>query len=214
MSAGRTVNSQSQSWGTPEKYVNAVKSFFGGSISLDPCSNQYSIVKAETEFMLPQNDGLKEDWNYPTIYINPPYGADRERGTTIKNWLAKCALTHQNYGSEILALVPVATNTGHWKQSVFGQARAICFLYDTRLKFLENGLDVGKGAPMACAMIYWGKDYEEFFDIFIEYGAVVNIENLINEKIGEKRKIMTFNFDEKTKYTQLKIEKIGRKVVM
>ncbi len=214
MSAGRTVNSQSQSWSTPPKYVKAIKRFFGGSISLDPCSNQYSIVKAETEFMLPQNDGLKEDWNYPTIYINPPYGADRERGTTIKNWLAKCALTHQNYGSEILALVPVATNTGHWKQSVFGQARAICFLYDTRLKFLENGLDVGKGAPMACAMIYWGKDYEEFFDIFIEYGAVVNIKNLINEKIGEKRKIMTFNFDEKTKYTQLKIEKIGRKVVM
>lgn len=188
MSAGRTVNSQSQSWGTPRGYVKAIKRFFGGSIALDPCSNEYSIVHAETEFMLPQNDGLREDWNYPTVYMNPPYGADRERGTTIKNWLAKCALTHQKYGSEILALVPVATNTGHWKQSVFGQARAICFLYDTRLKFLENGSGAGKGAPMACAMIYWGRDYDKFFDVFIEHGAVVDLSSLQGEEIGTTRK--------------------------
>lgn len=194
MSAGRTVNSQNQSWGTPLKYVKVIRHFFGGSIALDPCSNKYSIVNAETEFMLPHSDGLREDWNYPTIYMNPPYGADRERGTTIKNWLAKCALTHQKYHSEILALVPVATNTGHWKQSVFGQATAICFLYDTRLKFLENGLDIGKGAPMSCAMVYWGGDYDRFYDIFIEYGAVVDISNLQGEKIGKERKYMELNF--------------------
>lgn len=195
MSAGRTVNSQSQSWGTPLKYVRAVKLFFGGSISLDPCSNEYSIVDADTEFMLPHNDGLKEEWNFPTIYMNPPYGADRERGTTIKNWLAKCALTHQKYESEILALVPVATNTGHWKQSVFGQAKAICFLYDTRLKFLENGLDVGKGAPMSCAMVYWGQNFDRFYEVFIEYGAVVDISNLQGEKIGKERKFIELEFE-------------------
>ena len=183
LSAGRTVNSQNQSWGTPKKYVEAITKFFAGSISLDPCSNKYSIVSANTEFMLPHNDGLKEEWNYPTIYMNPPYGADRERGTTIKNWFEKCAITHKKYGSEILALVPVATNTTHWKQSVFGQARAVCFLYDTRLKFLENGLDVGKGAPMSCAMIYWGDEYERFYNVFIKYGAVVDIGNLKNARI-------------------------------
>jgi hypothetical protein len=195
MSAGRTVNSQSQSWGTPVKYVNAIKRFFEGFIALDPCSNEYSIVHAEIEFKLPENDGLREDWNFQTIYMNPPYGADRKRGTTIKNWLAKCALTHQKYGSEILALVPVATNTGHWKQSVFGRAKAICFLYDTRLKFLENGLDVGKGAPMACAMIYWGQNYERFYDVFIEYGAVIDLSNLQGEEIGITRSLMKLEFD-------------------
>ncbi len=188
MSAGRTVNTQSQSWGTPLKYVKAVKSFFGGSISLDPCSNEYSIVNAETEYILPKNDGLKEDWNFPTIYINPPYGSDRERKTTIKNWLAKCALAHSKYKSEILALIPVATNTSHWKQSIFGEATAICFLYDTRLKFLENGLDIGKGAPMSCCIVYWGNDYEKFYNLFIEHGAVINISNLKGEEIGLERK--------------------------
>lgn len=175
--------------------MKAIKHFFGSSIALDPCSNKYSIVQAETEFMLPYNDGLKEEWDYPTIYMNPPYGADRKRGTTIKNWLAKCAIANKKYNSEILALIPVATNTGHWKQSIFGQATAICFLYDTRLKFLENGLDVGKGAAMACAMVYWGDHYEKFYDVFVEYGAVVNINNLKNEKIGEKRQMLTLDFD-------------------
>lgn len=190
MSAGRTVNSKSLTWGTPKKYVKAVKKVFDGMIELDPCSNEYSIVNAKTEFILPKNDGLREDWNYQKIYVNPPYGADRERGTTIKNWLAKCALTRSRYGSEILALVPVATNTGHWKQSVFGQADAICFLYDTRLKFLENGRDVGKGAPMSCCMIYWGDNYQKFYDIFIEHGAVVDISNLHGEEMGPKRRAL------------------------
>lgn len=189
MSAGRTVNTQSQHWGTPPKYIRAVKAFFGGEIDLDPCSNEFSLVHANTEWLLPK-DGLLEVWNYPTIYVNPPYGNDKERGTTIKHWLAKCATANEDFGSEVLALVPVATNTGHWKRSVWGKARAICFLYDTRLRFLENGKDHGKGAPMSCAMVYWGEHYCRFFETFIEYGAVVDIENLHEIKISTARKTL------------------------
>ncbi|MCU0339443.1 MAG: phage N-6-adenine-methyltransferase [Spirosomaceae bacterium] len=161
---------------------------FGGTIELDPCSNEYSVVKANTEYRLPQHDGLKERWNYPTIYVNPPYGIDKERGTTIKNWLAKCANAHEEFNSEVLALVPIAANTAHWKKYVFTKAKSICFLYDTRLRFLENGQDTGKGAPMACAMIYWGNNQRKFYEVFIEHGAVVDISNLIGEKIGADRK--------------------------
>jgi hypothetical protein len=187
-SAGRQSVSDNKNWGTPQKYVDAVKQIFCGKISLDPCSNKHSIVKAELEYILPKKDGLKESWEFPTIYVNPPYGNDKNNGTTIKHWLIKCAHAHATYGSEVLALVPVAVNTTHWKHCVFTKATAICFLYDTRLRFLENGEDVGKGAPMACAMVYWGKDYQKFYDTFIEYGAVVDIRNLIGEKIGSDRK--------------------------
>jgi hypothetical protein len=188
MSAGRTINTLSQSWGTPQKYVLAVKRMFGGGIDLDPCSNEFSIVGARAEYKLPEHDGLKESWNFQTIFVNPPYGIDKERGTTIKNWLCACSDAHSKYNSEVLALVPIAANTAHWKRFVFTKAIAICFLYDTRLKFLENGQDTGKGAPMACAMIYWGTDYQRFYDVFIEYGAVVNVSNLIGESIGADRK--------------------------
>lgn len=181
--AGRSVNSQSQHWCTPPKYVDAVKRVFGGEIELDPCSNKDSIVNAKTEYRLPETDGLHQEWDFKTIYMNPPYGADRERGTTIKDWLSKCSYTHKVYESEIIALVPVATNTTHWKQFVFGEADAVCFLYDTRLRFLVDGSTDNKGAPMACAMIYWGDNISSFETVFQEFGAVVSLENLKKMKL-------------------------------
>jgi len=183
LSAGRVAVSSKKNWGTPKKYVDAVKCFFEDSISLDPCSNEHSIVNAETEYILPENDGLTKSWNYPSIYVNPPYGIDKERKTTIKNWLEKCYSANIKYNSEVIALVPVATNTRHWKDYVFGKADSICFLYDTRLRFLENGKDTGNGAPMSCSIIYWGRHKEKFYDIFIGYGAVVDISNLKDKDI-------------------------------
>ena len=204
MSAGRTVNSLSQHWCTPEKYINAVKHMFNENIDLDPCSNKYSIVNAKIEYMLPNKNGLLESWNYKTIYVNPPYGADRTRGTTIKNWLQKCSEAHKMYGSEVLALIPVATNTTHWKYYIFGEASSICFLYDTRLKFIINGDDDNKGAPMACCMVYWGNNISKFQSIFLQYGAVINIENLIGKDICKNNENLLFqeNYQEEYIVTQ------------
>ena len=186
MTAGRTVNSQSVHWCTPPKYVNAVRKVFGGEIDLDPCSNEWSVVRAKMEYRLPEHDGLRESWDFPTIYVNPPYGADKERRTTIKHWLYKCAYAHKYHEAEVLSLVPVATNTSHWKEYVWGRATAICFLYDTRLRFLVEGKDEGKGAPMACAMVYWNKNMEKFLQVFNEFGAVVDLRPLQSRAIGNK----------------------------
>jgi len=123
MTAGRTINTSSQHWGTPAKYVEAVKRVFSGEIDLDPCSNDYSLVAARVEYALPDRDGLKESWNFARIFVNPPYGIDQERGTSIKQWSYRCAAAHHQHGSEAIALVPVATNTGHWKKYVFVQTR-------------------------------------------------------------------------------------------
>jgi hypothetical protein len=184
MSAGRNVNTLSQHWGTPEKYIQAVRGVFGGAIDLDPCSNEHSIVGARVEYALPQHDGLKESWNFPHIFVNPPYGIDKGRGTSIKQWFYRCAAAHNQHGSEVIALVPVATNTGHWKKYVYIQAGAVCFLYDTRLRFLVEGRDEGKGAPMSCAMVYWGEHYETFLEVFIRHGAVVDLRPLHGQQIG------------------------------
>jgi hypothetical protein len=185
MTAGRKVITENKDWSTPPKYVQAVREFFGGTIHLDPCSNRYSIVNAQVEYCLPEHDGLRESWNFSTIYVNPPYGIDRERETSIKDWLRKCEEANRRYEAEVIALVPVATNTGHWKKYVYGKAAAICLLYDTRLRFLVEGKDGGKGAPMSCALIYWGHHFERFFQVFIKFGAVMNIENLKGVEIGQ-----------------------------
>jgi hypothetical protein len=178
MSAGRKVITDNKDWGTPSKYVEAVKAFFDGQIDLDPCSNAWAIVNATVEYRLPSHDGLKESWDYKKIFVNPPYGKDQHRGTGIKSWIHRCELAHKSHGSEVLALVPVAVNTAHWKQFIFGKARSVCFLADTRLKFLVNGNDGGKGAPMACCMVYWGNDHDRFRKVFSKYGAVVPLDEL------------------------------------
>lgn len=187
MTAGRKIVSMSQTWCTPPKYVRAVREVFGGKIALDPCSNRHSLVHAEVEYCLPERDGLHSSWSYPAIYVNPPYGADRERGTTIKDWLRRCAKAHDEHGSAVLALVPVATNTKHWKDYVFGVADSIAFLYDTRLKFLVDGKDGGKGAPMSCAMVYWGEDVDRFEEVFLPFGAVIDLRGLHNKPLGLPR---------------------------
>lgn len=177
MTAGRTVIGNSRDWCTPPKYVEAVRAVLG-EIMLDPCSNEWSQIGAVTEWRLPQDDGLHHEWNYATIYVNPPYGADQKRGTKIIHWLKKCAEAHELYGAEVIALVPVAANTNHWKQFVWPKAQAICFLYDTRLRFLVQGRDDGKGAPMACAAIYWGNNKERFAPVFRQHGAVVDLRDI------------------------------------
>lgn len=177
MSAGRTnTNQTSQAWNTPIKYAVPIMSFFD-QINLDPCSNKYSIIEADVKYSLPFQDGLVLSWDFPKIFVNPPYGSDKERKTSIKHWLAKCAEASEKYNSEVIALIPVATNTKHWKDSVFGKASCICFLYDTRLKFMLNGQEDTKGAPMACCLVYWGIKVDKFFDVFSQFGFCVRTKD-------------------------------------
>lgn len=179
MSAGRTVNSLRQDWRTPQKYADALSEFFGGKVALDPCGAQNSFIRAETYYMLPADDGLLTSWDFPTIFVNPPYGANREHGTTIRDWLRRCAMAWEEHKSEVIALVPVATNTSHWKLYVWPKAKSISFLYDTRLKFVVDEIHVNKGAPMACALIYWGHRAQKFEKHFRAFGATINIEGAL-----------------------------------
>lgn len=171
MSAGRKINSLTQEWNTPPKYIDLIYKFFGGVPNLDPCSNENSLVNAEINWILPTN-GLLEEWNYKTIYVNPPYGRNSDK-TTIKDWIKKGYESYQKYNNELLYLIPVATNTRHWKDYIFGKS-SICFLYDTRLKFYYNGLEVKKGAPMSCSMIYYGQNINKFKEIFNQSGYIIN----------------------------------------
>lgn len=198
MTAGRkNTDTLSKDWCTPIKYVAAVRRTFGGIIHLDPCSNRWSLVEARVSWSLPKHDGLREEWNFESIYVNPPYGADRERGTRISDWLRKCADAFERYRAEVIALVPVAANTRHWKESVWARATAVCFLYDTRLRFLEFGRDAGKGAPMACAAIYWGSAAGRFSKAFCSHGAVVDLSNVQLPDDAARRQLLLDGPDRK-----------------
>ena len=83
MTAGRQSISETKDWCTPPQIIASVREVFDGVIGLDPCSNSFSLVGAEKEYRLPENDGLRDPWDASTIYVNPPYGSDRHRGTRI-----------------------------------------------------------------------------------------------------------------------------------
>lgn len=172
MTIGRKSVSITKDWNTPIEYINKIKKFFG-QICLDPCSNEFSIVNAKTEYRLPNHNGLEESWNYETIYCNPPYG--RNGKTSIKNWLEKCSDSYSKYNNQIIALIPVATNTKHWQQNIFKNANSICFLKVPRLKFYLNGKENKKGSPMACCLVYWGDQKEKFEAEFSDLGKVVQV---------------------------------------
>ena len=177
MTAGRQAVTTTKDWCTPACYLESVRIVFGGSISLDPCSNQHSIVNAEVEYQLPTHDGLREPWDFPTIFVNPPYGSDSSRGTRISHWFKRIADAAAK-GAGVIALVPVATNTGHWKRYVYPKAQAICFLYEPRVKFIIAGQPDTKGAPMSCCVIYYGHNPQLFAQEFSRHGAVVHLDTI------------------------------------
>ena len=172
MSAGRKNISEKKDWNTPPKYVILIKKMLG-KIQLDPCSNEGSMIDAKIKYQLPV-DGLKESWSHKTIFVNPPYGRDKDRKTSIYNWIDKGVLASE-LGAEILYLIPVATNTRHFKKLIFKSACGICFLEDTRLKFWSEGREDKKGAPMSCCFVYFGSDYKKFNNIFSSSGKCFKI---------------------------------------
>ena len=173
MTIGRHSNSENKEWNTPPEILEPVNFVFNGRIDLDPCSNKYSLVNAATNFVFPEKDGLKESWNYKTIYVNPPYGRNKETKTSIKSWIIKCVDAYELHKSEVIALIPVATNTTHWQDWIFPSATQICFLKIPRLKFYLKGVQMDKGAPMACAVIYWGTNTNKFLKGFDGLGKVI-----------------------------------------
>lgn len=126
-------------------------------------------------YSLPHQDGLVEPWDAATVYVNPPYGRDPARGTSIKDWLGRCDAAARG-GAEVIALIPVAPNTTHWKRYVFGSAHAVCFLANSRVRFRVGGSEQNKGCPMAVAVVYWGVAHaDRFARVFAARGAVVHL---------------------------------------
>jgi len=158
-------------WFTPPAFLRSVREVLG-DVALDPCSGRGDFVAAGVKYRLPKQDGLKLPWsNFDTVFCNPPYGRDKDRGTSIRDWLCRCSAVGK-LGVEVIALVPVAPNTRHWNEYVFPTCRRICFIREPRFKFEGAGV---KGAPMAVAAIYWGRQSKVFEQIFSKWGYVARV---------------------------------------
>ena len=162
-------------WCTPPAILLAAKRALAGKIGLDPCSHKYSVVAAQREWALPYKDGLAEEWTQSTVFVHPPFPRDRENGTSINDWIAKCADSRRRHGGEIIALLPATPNAESWLRHVWPEARGLCFLFAKRILFIEGGREDGKGFRIACCVVFWGDSFERFEKEFCGLGAVVDL---------------------------------------
>lgn len=196
------------SWCTPEWVLKACKKAVGtDQFSLDPCSNSTSIVHAKTEFRLPEKNGLHEEWNYPTIFVNCPYGTchvhktlntefegkwgDADKATkalyettSIEDWLFKCSQAQVEYNSHVLALIPATPETVGWRKWIWAYADAVCFV-KKRIKFIDpvTGKLCTQGFPKPHAIVYWGDNFKRFYDVMRDVGTVVPAGGLLDNMI-------------------------------
>lgn len=121
----RDANHPAQWQFTPAYVLDLVRVDLGGVIALDPCTTEDNPVGA-THFFTAEDDGLAQDWNGRTIFVNPPYGKAREP------WVEKC-ISAGALGQKVILLIPSATDTRIFQRAA-ASATAIVFIQG-RVKF-------------------------------------------------------------------------------
>ncbi len=178
--AGYIATSKKTDWNTPNYLLDYCREVIQSEFSLDPCSNSGSLVRADRSIILPE-DGLSINWlTYSSIFINPPFGRDKVRGTSAKDWVSKASATYTlSSGScaHIFILIPAAVDTRLWQDIIFkdrwgpeagGSLNSICFIKG-RIKF--EGAEAH--CPMPMAMVYYGRLQDRFKQIFSNIGYVI-----------------------------------------
>lgn len=163
------ASSKNVHWNTPSEIINPIYREFG-SIALDPCSNEGSIVGAKINWNGPtiDKDGLKESWQVGGMtFINPPYAKGKQG---IKPWIAKTvAEAKLNYKNrtenEYILLGPARTDTVFFQDLVCPTANKI-LLWKGRITFL--GADAGAFFPSFLA--YWGHREDLFVAAYLGKG--------------------------------------------
>ena len=153
---------------TPRWLLDEVRKL--GQITLDPCSNPWSTVRALVELDgSPGKDGLTADWRELAgpgglVFVNPPYG----RGC-MSRWAPTIAL-NAAAPIETLALVKADHSTAWW-DVLRGSADAVVYLAD-RVRFEGAKKSPKGGARWPSALFYFGARRYVFADIFDALGDV------------------------------------------
>ena len=73
------TGNRKDTWNTPVEFVGDVVKFFGGSVDLDPCSDDADngnvpAKKVYTE----ETNGLAHEWIADSVFMNHPYSNSKE----------------------------------------------------------------------------------------------------------------------------------------
>ena len=119
-------SSKTDMWSTPQKFYDKLNKEF--NFDLDPCAT-IDNAKCDLYFTKEEN-GLKQDWQGYTVFVNPPYGR------VLKEWVQKCYEESLKPNTKVVMLIPARTDTIYFHKYIYNIAN-IRFLKG-RLKFGEN----------------------------------------------------------------------------
>ena len=154
---------------TPAYILEAVRHVTGGMIELDPASSAQAneTVQASRFFTL-EDDGLAQDWEAESLWLNPPFG----RGE-IEAFVEKLVVELDNIGLA-LGITHNATETG-WCQDLLAESAAICFL-NRRVDFPTPGEGSNSGTLRGQMMFLLGRDgqagIQRFAEAFRQLGVI------------------------------------------
>jgi DNA N-6-adenine-methyltransferase (Dam) len=140
----------SDAWCSAEEVTVPLEQFFGGPVHTDPCSNEFSIVRARVKYTY---GGLHRPWG-ETTYENPPY-------SKTKVW-TDCAINEMRIGNvrELVRLTMVSTSTVWWRRQCLVPRRNPRLLFTRRLKFYDPFAKTTKvtkmGARFDTVLTYYG----------------------------------------------------------
>jgi len=113
-------SSRSEEWETPQDFFDRLNEEFG--FTLDVCATAEN-AKCE-KFFTKEEDGLRQDWDGETCWMNPPYGR------MVADWMRKAYQSN----ATVVALVPARTDT-HWFHN--------WVYYKADLRFVKGRLKFG-----------------------------------------------------------------------
>lgn len=143
--------------------VPAITVSLGGTIWLDPasCKEANANLKARNFFGV-REDGLRQSWDVPSVYINPPFGQWRLWVPKIlAEWNQRSALR------DMIVMAPSRATTSHEFHPLLSYANAV---------FWPRGRYAFKG-PLAASpdeghfLFYFGLETGKFCDAFREFGT-------------------------------------------
>jgi site-specific DNA-methyltransferase (adenine-specific) len=139
-------SSKTGEWSTPQDFFEKLSWRFG-PFDLDPAA---TVANTKcTNFFTPAEDGLAQDWQGFTAFVNPPYGRGIER------WIKKGFDEARKDNTKVVMLIPARTDTKYWHQYVM-KADEVYFIKG-RLKFGESE----NSAPFPSAVIVFDGSYRQ-----------------------------------------------------
>jgi len=154
-----STGNRKDTWNTPNDIVEDIISFFGGTIDLDPCSNDRDNPNVPANTLYTEDDdGLSHPWIADSVFMNHPY-------SNSKQWIPYAAEQYEcGNAKELILLIKLDISTKWWRSVANYPWCAV----NKRLRFG----DAKSAAPFQSAIIYLGTDVARFKQTFSKHGTI------------------------------------------